>query len=257
MNIEVREVTSLSRESVVSVNYRLTVVNHTGRDWTAAHFYIDLVDPSGGVIGRPKRAHTSSFDAAIKDGEEKSMAFNRGVMAPLGTKKSAFVIARHKIGLEGGTYAVTYSFALVKPVEVPGLAFEDTALSINFSIIKPMISFHLTNKTDQPIKIDWNEVSYVDVSGLAHKVTHKGVRIIERNSTQPPTTIPPTAKIDEFIIPTDAVSMRLNKWEMKDLLPEGPEAKGLEGKTFSLFMPLEVNGAVKNHLFTFKIIKVI
>ena len=116
--------------------------------------------------------------------------------------------------------------------------------------------FQLANKTDQPIKIDWHQITYVDPSGSAHKVTHGGVRIIERDSAHPPTTIPPTATIEDFIVPTDAISMRFNKWEANDLLPEGREAKGLEGKIFSIFIPLEVNGAVKNYIFTFKITKV-
>jgi hypothetical protein len=242
---------------MASVNYRFTVVNHTGRNWIAAHFYIDLIDPPGGVIGKPPMTHSCRFETSIKDGEEKALAFNRGMTLPPSTKKGAFTLARYDISLEGGSYAVEYSFALIKPAESQELKFEDQALSIGFLIVKPQITFQLVNKTDQPIKIDWIQVSYVDTSGSAHKVTHGGVRIIDRNSALPPTSIPPTAKVEDFIVPTDAISLQSGKWETNDLLPQGPVAKALEGKTFSLFMPLEVNGAVKNYLFTFKITKVV
>ena len=61
----------------------------------------------------------------------------------------------------------------------------------------------LNNKTDNPIKIDWNQVSYVDISGMSHRIIHSGVKYIGRENPQSPTIIPPTAKIADIVFPTD------------------------------------------------------
>lgn len=40
------------------------------------------------------------------------------------------------------------------------------------------------------------------------------------------------------------------------MFPEGEEAKVYKGKSFSVFMPLEINGVTKNYTFTFDVVDV-
>jgi hypothetical protein len=41
------------------------------------------------------------------------------------------------------------------------------------------------------------------------------------------------------------------------MFPNGDAARELKGKSFGVFMPLEINGTIKNYTFTVKITDVI
>lgn len=145
---------------------------------------------------------------------------------------------------------------MTKPTVSKELIYEDHFLKIVFSITKKQIGFILQNKTENPIKIDWNQVSYVDVLGESHKVMHSGVKYTDRANPQPPTVVPPTAKLEDIVFPIDYVyysSGKYGGWREIPLFPEAPKAKLFKGRSFSIFMPLEISGVNKNYLFSFKI----
>jgi hypothetical protein len=153
---------------------------------------------------------------------------------------------------------VQYGFTMVKPAESKSLAYDDDTLNVVFGVSRKGVTFTLKNKTEGPLKIDWNQWSYVDVDGKSHKVFHRGVAYKDKETSLPPSTIPPTAALEDLIVPTDSVvwSNAENGYRTLDLLPHTPDASTLVGKTLSVFMPLEVNGSVKNYLFSFKITNV-
>jgi hypothetical protein len=76
---------------------------------------------------------------------------------------------------------------------------------------------------------------------------------MERDRAQPSSTVPPTATIKDFVYPTDAVIRSGNDWETPKLLPSAPLAAQLKGQSFSVFMPLEIDGVTKNYNFVFTI----
>lgn len=53
--------------------------------------------------------------------------------------------------------------------------------------------------------------------------------------------------------PSDAVAMVGGEWMTPMLFPEAPKAALFKGKSFSVFMPLEINGATRNYNFVFRI----
>jgi hypothetical protein len=60
----------------------------------------------------------------------------------------------------------------------------------------------------------------------------------------------------DLVVPTAALSYqsgRYGGWNQNDILPKGSEAVAALGKTFGLYLPVEIGGKVKEHLFTFKI----
>lgn len=127
-------------------------------------------------------------------------------------------------------------------------------LRIQFSLpANKQLAFSLKNKTDNPIKVDWNQLSFVDTDGKAHKIMHQGVRFMERDRQQPATTIPPGASVEDFVYPSDEVRLIGSSWSTPMLFPEAPKAAAFKGKSFSLFMPLEINGETKNYNFVFTI----
>jgi hypothetical protein len=150
---------------------------------------------------------------------------------------------------------VDYTFVLVKPAESESLVFEDENLKIAFEVSRKAINFSLTNKIDTALKIDWNQVSYVDVDGKAHKVFHTGVTYKDRDASLPPSIVPPTAKFEDMALPSD-----YSQWSdvgggyySLDLLPQAASASSYVGKIFSIYMPVEMNNGVKGYLFSFRI----
>jgi len=150
---------------------------------------------------------------------------------------------------------VQYRFTMVKPVESESLAYDDDTLSVVFVVSRKGINFTLKNKSNSPLKVDWNQWSYVDVESKSHKVFHRGVAYKDKEASLPPSTVPPTAALEDLIVPTDYVewSNAEGGYRVLELLPNNSAASTLIGKTISVFMPIETNGSVKNYLFSFKV----
>jgi hypothetical protein len=150
---------------------------------------------------------------------------------------------------------VEYRFAMVKPTENESLTYDDATLNVVFGISRKSVNFTLRNKTESPLKIDWNQWAYVDVEGKSHKVLHKAIAYKDKETSLPPSSVPPTAALEDLIMPTDYVawSNLEGGFLALELLPYSPAASTFIGKTVSVFMPIEVNGNVKNYLFSFKV----
>lgn len=221
------------------------VTNFTNRDWGKVIFEVEAYDAAGKSLGRTSDLILYRF----KRGETQSADRTFLIEAP--------VISRWEYRFKAGEYPAKYNFVLTKPKASSQLIYEDPFLIIEFSITRKQFGFILQNRTENPIKIDWNQVSYVDVLSESHKVIHSGVKYTDKGNPQTPTLIPPTAKLKDIVYPIDYVSYLPGPsgglWKEEPLFPEAPEAKNLKGKSFGVFMPLEINGVIKNYLFSFNI----
>ena len=235
-------------------NLKGDVTNYTSKNWNEVCFEIDLYDNSGNKLKVYSRDSFSFYFYDLKKGETKSIGYGNGESL-IGIDKNV-VISRYELRFKTGKYPAKYNFVMTKPKASKELTYEDSSLKIVFSITKKQIGFILQNKTENPIKIDWNQVSYVDVLSESHKVMHSGVKYMNKATPQPPTLIPPTAKLEDIVFPIDYVSYssgRYGSWIEEDMFPEAPTAKLYKGKSFSVFMPLEINGIIKNYFFSFKV----
>lgn len=168
-------------------------------------------------------------------------------------------VASFTIKYDSGTPDVSYSLKLRKPAESDELQFSDEFVALAFSVGRNGLNFALLNKTDEPIKIDWNQISFIDWSADAHPVTHTGVKYTDAAAAKPASIVPPSAKFKDAIIPADNVhftSGQYGGWSVNDLLPHTTSAPTLKGKDVAVYMPLEVNGKTKNYTFQFQIIDV-
>lgn len=150
----------------------------------------------------------------------------------------------------GTTRELRYKFTLTNPANGENRRYEDETIKAVFDIDRKKIAFTLLNKADSPIKIRWDEVSYVDPTGESHRIL----------PPQSATAIPPTAKIKDLIIPTDyGYSYLAGRFDSRSVnkqflpKPNTKEARKHKGQHLSVLMPVEVNGTVKNYLFTFEI----
>lgn len=180
--------------------------------------------------------------------------------------------------LVGTTYKYDYAMTKIdssssKVDTLKNMSFEDDKISANFNIGDKEISFSLKNKTDNVMKIIWDESSIVQF-GTSHKVMHSGVKYIDRNSSQPPSVIPPQASIDDILLPANNIYYRegyysqyssiAGGWEKNDLFPmhdlNKPEIKetivNLKGQSFSIYLPIQYLGKTLDYTFNFAITNV-
>ena len=238
------------------------IYNNTDKNWKIVNFDILMYGKDGelikaGILGKPLRIRI--FDLKGKSEKPLGITGKGEYVTGLSSQENVEPV-RFDIKFIDGRYRADYVISMVKPKANKNLVWEDANIKISFTVTQSQIQFDLRNKTEEPIKIDWNQVSYVDVLGDSHRVMHKGVKLADRENSQPPSTIPPTANISDMVYPTDYVHYSSGKyggWSEEDMFPDAPKAKLYKGKSFSVFMPLEINGKTKNYFFRFIIDDVI
>lgn len=182
------------------------------------------------------------------------------------------------------SYVATYSIGLSK-VECPANAkhefgetkiiefkhdgiskyrYEDDYIDIVWFVSSTQFNFELRNKSVHTIKINWDDISYVDINSNTGRVMHSGVKYIDRNNSQPPTSIPKNASISDNLLPTDNVyyiSGEYGGWKEKYLLPCSFKTKEEYnliaptnvGKKMSILMPIMIENIKNDYIFEFVI----
>lgn len=123
------------------------------------------------------------------------------------------------------SYVATYSVGL-KTVESPANAkqqfgetkvvnfqdgttnkyrYEDDYINIVWYVSPKQFNFDLTNKSGHTLKVNWDDISYVDYTGKTGRVMHAGVKYTDRNNSQPASTVPKGASLSDILLPTDNV----------------------------------------------------
>ena len=132
-----------------------TVTNETSHPWEQVVFDLRWT-ASDGETGRLGSVFCQSFPI----GSECPLSLGHGfpgmmIQAP----RKAYVISGFY--LTNGHYVPNYSFSLQKPKSSEKLAFEDSTIVFVAQVFRQGIGVAILNKTDEPIKIDWNQVSFI------------------------------------------------------------------------------------------------
>ena len=146
--------------------------------------------------------------------------------------------------------------------------YEDDYIDIVWYVGLKQFNFTLKNKSGHTLKINWDDVSYVDVKGQVGRVMHSGVKYADRNSSQPATTVPKNASISDLLLPTENVyyvSGQYGGWKESYLVPcvyktpeaFNEEAPSLVGKTMTIMMPIMIENVQNDYTFTFNIDKLL
>lgn len=123
------------------------------------------------------------------------------------------------------------------------------------------IYFELKNKTAKTAKVLWDEAAIVDYTGATQRVTHIGVRLMDRDAPKPPTSIPAGTILKDEVTPISNIYLDRMQWRTAGLFPmfykskSEKEAKQYEGKTMKLLLPLDFDGERKDYVFDFIIDK--
>lgn len=144
--------------------------------------------------------------------------------------------------------------------------YEDDFIEITWVVSSKEFTFVLKNKSEHTLKINWDDISYVNTNGEVGRVMHNGVKYSERNSSQPSTSIPRGATISDLLLPTDNVYYsQYGGWSEKYLIPcvynkqedKKSFAPLLINKTMSIMMPIMIENIQNDYVFIFNIDKLL
>ena len=152
--------------------------------------------------------------------------------------------------------------------EINKYRYEDDYIDIVWYVSTKQFNFTLKNKSNHTIKINWDDISFVDYEGNTGRVMHTGVKYNERNNSQPATTIPKGASLSDLLLPTENVyftSGQYGGWNERLLIPSiysTPEAfangaNNYVGKTMRILMPIMIENVQNDYTFEFKIDKLL
>lgn len=156
--------------------------------------------------------------------------------------------------------AAYYTIEMTAPAANKDLVYVDDDIAMKFSIPAKNIAqfpFVLKNRTSQPIKVDWNQISSISTNGSTLRIYHAGILYADAYGAKPltPTIIPPAAHLKDYLGVANYHSYTsYGGWSENYVFPIlYPHATPLLNSQFSLFIPLEINGEIKNYTFTFHI----
>jgi hypothetical protein len=133
-------------------------------------------------------------------------------------------------------------------------SYEDDYIDIVWFVGENEFNFILFNKANHTIKINWDDVSFVDIRGNVSRMMHSGVKYDERNNSQPATSIPKRATLTDLLQPTDNVDYVSGfGWVKTPLIPQEYRYGGAAGKTLTVFMPIMIENVQNDYTFEFVI----
>lgn len=223
----------------LGTNLRGFFINDTERHWD--HLTFTVISPKG-----------KSRVAFIEVRPHQEIPITERIFDG---RSDSHIDSDFKVKLESGKYLRDLAFQLVKPIQSDALFFQDDAIDVSITVDDATLNFIVKNKTDKVISVLWDQASYVDTLNIAHKVMHSEVKYIDRSLSQPPSAIPPNTKLIDRVTPVDnVVRSHTGGWRSVPLFSrESRLSDNLQGKTFGLLLPIEINGARMDYFFSFVI----
>lgn len=141
------------------------------------------------------------------------------------------------------------------------MSYSDDKIDAKFNITRKSINFLIKNKTNETLKIIWDDAVIVQ-NGRSKRIIHSGVNYINRGNPQPPTVIPANTSIEDLALPTENVYFvdGYGTWQEKDLFPVKIHKSELiqailnqKGQTFALYLPISYQGKTIEYNFEFLI----
>jgi hypothetical protein len=142
-------------------------------------------------------------------------------------------------------------------------------------------AFHIDvrNKTDQTIKLLWDETSFIDLDGTSSRVMHIGVKFEGQIGSQPPTVIPAQQRLADDLFPTNRVWYRTPTPQLtagyqngpllmpayaatvahaREPVPAAPDSftttvRSHVGKRFAIAILFDADGAQHEYTFWFRV----
>ena len=128
-------------------------------------------------------------------------------------------------------------------------SYEDDFIKIIWLPALTEFSFTLENKSDNSIKIIWDEAVYIDEDNSSRKVMHSGVKYVDAEKAHPLTVIVKKTKINDLVIPVDNIHSSSDGWYISPLF----SVQKSDGKTVKILLPIQIQETINEYIFSFKI----
>jgi hypothetical protein len=137
------------------------------------------------------------------------------------------------------------------PIQSDEIRFQDQAISISFAVNEQSFRMNLTNLSPHPLKIRWYQAEYTDIHARRRRLMHSGIRYQDRNNPIPEQVVSSGCTIQENITPVEHVfvSPRTGGYEINPLFDRSDNVTALKGKSFNLFIPIEINRTITPYNF--------
>jgi hypothetical protein len=145
-----------------------------------------------------------------------------------------------------------------------GYTWQDDKISISFEFPEKQIDFKLYNKSQNVIKIIWDNAAFV-FNDESKKIIHSGIKYNESSAHQPPTSIPPKSSITDCILPAENIYWQYGSysggWREAPIFPKYDKQdknlknriESMKGKKFKVYLPIESGEKTLDYLFEFQI----
>ena len=191
------------------------------------------------------------------------------------TSCASIYVADYSIGLQSVESPVDakrqYGETKVVNFEDNGInkyRYEDDYIDIVWFVEADRFNFSLRNKTEYTLRINWDDISCVNVLGQVDRVIHSNIELLERGRQQPATNIPKGASLVDVLVPVDNIhQVEKDSWELDNLIPsiyQTPEEFNAEngaasyvGKTLKVMMLIMIQNVQNDYTFTFNIDKLL
>ena len=141
--------------------------------------------------------------------------------------------------------------------------YEDSIIKIDWGYASTQIGFDLTNKSDQTLKIIWDDAAFISQSNESSRIFHVGIKYTDRENPQPPTSVYKKTTLSDLIAPTSYtryVSGQYGGWRSDPLIPIPSNVwsskieyiESLLGKTMRVILPIKIDDKVIEYAFSFR-----
>jgi len=221
------------------------IENRTGLAWNNVDFTVFLGDKSGREFKTPDGCFATS---KLGTGATESSSCVFSGQFDFGSVRITRAVRSQ------GWVTAKYSFSLVSPAASRDLMYMDERVALELFPGERGIGLKIRNKLPDPVKLDWNQSSFVDWHGKSGRIIHDGVRFVERNSLLPPSVIPPGALLEDSIVPVSNIDLVGTMVLTDALFPARlPKAAELKGARVSVLLYLEANGVSRNYMLTVQV----
>lgn len=169
---------------------------------------------------------------------------------------------------DGQYSAYLYSVDVPKELKKGSLdsllsVYEDDIIKIDWDYAGSQIGFELKNKSSETLKIIWDDAAFISLANESGKIFHKGVKYIDRENSQPPTSVYKNTILSDLISPTaytSYVSGQYGGWRSRPLIPIGGSVwsgkveykEELIGQTMRVILPLKIEDKLIEYAFSFR-----
>lgn len=143
----------------------------------------------------------------------------------------------------------------VQTIEDKGLtkySFSDELIGIIIFNNGKEFVFNLTNKSQNSIKVVWDDAVFVNIDGASSRVMHSGIKYSQKEAPQPSSTIVRGSSLEDVACPIENVrySSSLKEWVTDSMYPKYPSS---DIKQVSFMLPIQIKEVVNEYLFIFDV----